>query len=173
MADITVELNLVPVPGQSGAARYQQSVIEDSNDLVDHEVPVFDSAGTADIDFSFSFEVPDGWDGTTDPSISITSHFNATTGKYRLQVLYESSAKTVTGDPASFDETINITSATGDTVPGTARIMDEASATLDDTKFAKKAIVRGLLRRVLSDTTNDTVTADQQIDGAVIHFTAA
>ena len=172
MADIAVELHLTPVPGQDGC-RYQQSVIEDANDLVDNEVPVFDSAGTTDLDFSFSFEVPDGWDGSTAPVVSVTSHFNGITGKYREQLLYVSSTKAVTGDPSAFDETADITSATGDTVPGTARVRHEASTALTAGNFVKKEIVIGLLRRVLSDTTNDTVTADQQIDGAVVYFTAA
>ena len=172
MADIPVELHLTPVPGQDGC-RYQQSVIEDANDLVDDEIPVFDSAGTTDLDFSFSFEVPDGWDGTTAPVVSITSHFNGITGKYRIQFLYASSAKTITGDPAAYDETADVTSATGDTVPGTARIMHEASKALTVGNFTKKDIVKGRLRRVLSDTTNDTVTADQTIDGAVVYFAVA
>lgn len=171
MADITVELNLVPVPTLADVG-YMQSDVEDANDLVKAELPFF-GFGAVDADFTFSFDVPDGWDTAQDPTISITSHFNTTTGKYRLQALYVVSAKTVTMDPSAFDETVNITSATGDTVPGTARLGDEASAVLAKANFTKKYVVKGILRRVLSDTTNDTVAVIELIDSPVIYFPAA
>jgi hypothetical protein len=172
MALIPVELHLQPIPGLADVG-YKQSSIEDTNDLVDLELPYFGS-GSTDADMAFECVVPDTWDGTTAPSVSIVSHFNATSGKYRLQLLYVVIAPdAVSMDPSAFDRTVDVTSATGDTVPGTAHIGDEASANLTLGDFTKKYVVKGVLRRKLSDTTNDTVGVDQLIDSAVMYFTSA
>lgn len=158
---------LVPDPTAATPPVWQPAAILDANDLYDG-LPVLKFVDTTSTKngAQVAFRVPANYVGTA--VFLVRYKANGTSGAVVFDVDYRSIAVGESGDPSSHQRSITAT----DTIPGTARLLDEVTLTATATDFAAGDTVMLTLSRDCTDAA-DTTTAAIEVVGFVFQYADA
>lgn len=140
------------VPKDTGGGAYwKNSLQDDTNDLHPHPVLAFQDSGNKD-GATASIPIPKNYVGTA--KVGIRWKSTGTTGNAYLTVDYNSIAAGESADPSSYQESLNVTTAT----PGTARQYVDSEVTLTASNLAADDTLQITISRDSSNAA-DTLTS--------------
>lgn len=155
------------VPDATGRAWLEPAHIALTNDFVRSLLARFKDPAAAEAHgFYGAFPVPKNYVGTA--KIILRAKANATSGNVRTRFSYRAIAVAESGDPASWQEQVSVTTATS----GTAFNEYEISFTLTSGNLAVDDEVYFLLER-LDDSSTDTMAADLLVSDVIFEFADA
>lgn len=153
------------LPDASGNVYPKSSAIDDTNDLMPHEILAFKDSGTK-IGASATFQIPANYIGT--PKLQIIWKAPATTGAVVWDVDFASKAVGETLDPSAADESETVTTTTN----GTALARNESEVTPTGSTFAVEDLVQVKVSRDGAEGA-DTMAAEALFEGVAFEWADA
>lgn len=153
------------LPDTSGNVYPKPSSINDTNDLMPHEILAFKDSGTK-VGASATFQVPASYVGT--PKLQVVWKSTATSGAVVWDVDFAAKAVNETLDPAAADESETVTTTTD----ATALDRNESEVTPTGSTFAAEDLVFVKVSRDGVDAA-DTMAAEALLEGIAFEFADA